>query len=211
MKRVGLARAQDDAMSRAVLAAGWEPVPFAVTAMEATLAPPPLARPEAVVVLSPTAARLALLPEGAPCLAQGAATTLALAGREVLTSAIPQAEGLVQLLKDRFPGGGQFLLARAERSREHLEEALRGTPWILHPWITHRERPVDPLPEPPALDAVLALSPLQAEVLGPLCRSLVRLAWGERTRRAFADVGYPSHGWCEPLLPALQQLLLSRG
>jgi uroporphyrinogen-III synthase len=211
VNRVGLARASDDAMSRAVLAAGWEPVPCYVTGMEATLAPPPLARPSAVIVLSPSAARLALLPEGVPCLAQGAATAAALDGREVLTSALPQAEGLWQLLKDRFPGGGDFLLARAERSREHLEEAAKGTAWVLHPWITHRERPLDPLPELPALDAVLALSPLQAEVLGPIAGARARLAWGERTHQAFAQVGYPSHGWCEPQLPALQRLLLSRG
>jgi uroporphyrinogen-III synthase len=207
VKRVGLARAQDDAMSRAVSAAGWEPVTFFVTTMEATGATAPAARPDGVIVLSPAAARLALLPAGVPCLAQGAATARALEGRVVLTSAIPQAEGLVQLLKDRFPGGGTFLLARAERSREHLEEALRGTAWALHPWITHREVPMDPAPALQELDAVLALSPLQAEVLGPLSGERLRLAWGERTDRAFAQVGYPSHGWCEPQLAALQKLL----
>ncbi|WP_316412669.1 uroporphyrinogen-III synthase [Mesoterricola silvestris] len=198
-------------MSRAVAAAGWEPVPYHVTAMEATGAPAPHPRPDGVIVLSPTAARLARIPPGVPCLAQGAATARALEGREVLTSALPQAEGLVQLLKDRFPGGGTFLLARAERSREHLEDALRGTVWSVLPWITHREVPLDPPPAPPALDAVLALSPLQAEVLGPLSGDRLRLAWGERTDRAFAQVGYPSHGWCVPQLPALQQLLSSRG
>jgi len=211
VRRVGLARAQDDAMSRAVQAAGWEPVPFHATVMEATQAPPPVDRAEAVVVLSPAAARMALIPEGMLCLAQGAATARALGDRPLLTSAVPQAEGLFQLLKDRFPGGGNFLLARAERSREHLEEAAKGTPWVLHPWVTHRERVLDPLPELPPLDALLALSPLQAEVLGPLSGSLLRFAWGERTHRAFAQVGYPSQGWCEPELPALQRLLLSRG
>jgi len=211
VKRVGLARAQDDAMSRAVTAAGWEPVTLHVTSMEATGAPAPVPRPDAVIILSPAAARLALLPPGVPCLAQGAATARALEGREVLTSAIPQAEGLVQLLKDRFPGGGTFLLARAERSREHLEEALRGTPWTLHPWITHREVALAPAPDLPPLEALLALSPLQAEVMGPLSGDRLRLAWGERTERAFAQVGYPSHGWCEPHLSALQKLLSSRG
>jgi uroporphyrinogen-III synthase len=215
VKRVGLARAQDDAMSRAVLAAGWEPVPFHVTAMEGTQAVPPLPRPDAVIVLSPTAARLALLPEGVLCLAQGAATAQALEAREgnrpVITSAVPRAEGLFQLLKDRFPSGGAFLLARAERSREHLEEATLGTPWNLTPWVTHRERPLDPLPEMPDVEALLALSPLQAEVLGPLAGDRLRLAWGERTDHAYAQVGYSSHGWCEPTLPALQRLLLSRG
>lgn len=211
MKRLGLARALDDAMSRAVQAAGWEPVPFHVTEMEATGAPPPVPRADAVIVLSPAAARLAHLPEGLPCLAQGAATAAALQGREVLTSAVPRAEGLFQLLKERFPGGGDFLLARAERSREHLEEAAKGSPWVLHPWITHREKPLDPPPALEGLDAVLALSPLQAEILGPLSGSVQRLAWGERTHEAFACSGYPSHGWCEPQIPALQKLLLSRG
>lgn len=209
--RLGLARALDDAMSRAVLASGWEPVPFHVTGMEATGAPPPIPRADAVIVLSPTAARLATLPEGLLCLAQGAATAAALHGREVVTSAIPRAEGLFQLLKERFPGGGDFLLARAERSREHLEEAAKGTEWVLHPWITHREIPLDPLPPLPGLDALLALSPLQAEVLGPVSGPALRLAWGERTHEAFARSGYPSHGWCEPQIPALQRLLLSRG
>lgn len=198
-------------MSRAVLAAGWEPVTYRVTALEATDAPAPAPRPDGVIVLSPAAAQLAHLPSGVPCLAQGAATARALEGREVLTSAIPRAEGLVQLLKDRFPGGGTFLLARAERSREHLEEALLGTPWLIHPWITHREVPLRPVPEPPPLEALLALSPLQAEVMGPLSGDRLRLAWGERTERAFAQVGYPSHGWCEPQLSALQKLLSSRG
>ncbi|NTV72743.1 MAG: hypothetical protein HGA66_00840 [Holophaga sp.] len=198
-------------MSRAVSAAGWEPVTFQATTLEATGAPAPHPRPDGVIVLSPAAARLALIPPGVPCLAQGAATARALEGRQVVTSAIPRAEGLVQLLKDRFPGGGTFLLARAERSREHLEEALKGTAWTVLPWITHREVPLDPPPELPGLDAVLALSPLQAEVLGPLSGDRLRLAWGERTDRAFAQVGYPSHGWCEPHLSALQQLLSSRG
>jgi uroporphyrinogen-III synthase len=211
VKRIGLARAQDDAMSRAVQAAGWEPVPFHVTAMEATGAEPPVANPDAVIFLSPSAARLARIPAGVPCLAQGEATARALEGREVITSAVPRAEGLFQLLRERFPSGGNFLLARAERSREHLEEAARGSVWVLHPWITHAEKPLDPLPGATGLDAVLALSPLQAEVLGPMASGLLRFAWGERTHRAFAGTGYPSHGWCEPQIPELQRMLLSRG
>ena len=198
-------------MSRAVLAAGWEPVPFHATVLAATLAPPPRIRPDAIIILSPAAARLALIPEGALCLAQGAGTALALEGREVLTSAVPRAEGLLQLLKDRFPRGGRFLLARGERSREFLEDATQGTPWVLQPWITHAERALEPPPAAPDVEALLALSPLQAEVLGPLSDSRLRFAWGERTHEAFAQVGYPSHGWCEPALPALQRLLLSRG
>ena len=198
-------------MSRAVTAAGWEPVPLYVTAMEATGTPAPMDRPDAILVLSPAAARLALLPAGVPCLAQGEATARALRDREVLISATPRAEGLFDLLRERFPDGGRFLLARAERSREHLEAAAAGTPWLIQPWLTHRERPLEPLPALPPLEAVLALGPLQAEVLGPLSGEALRLAWGERTHRAFAQVGYPSHDWCEPLLPALQRMLSSRG
>jgi uroporphyrinogen-III synthase len=208
VKRLGLARALDDALSLVVRAAGWEPVPLFLTAMEATLAPPPGAA-DAVVVLSPAAARLALLPPGIPCLAQGEATARALAGREVLVSASPRAEGLFDLLRERFPRGGTFLLARAERSRQHLEAAAAGTPWRLLPWITHREAPLDPPPAMPALDAVLALSPLQAELLGPRSDRLLRLAWGRRTGQAFLKAGYPVDGSCEPEASALQRLLSS--
>ena len=213
MKRLGLARALDDALCGVVRGAGWEPVPLFLTTMIATLAPPPLADPDAVIVLSPAAARLALLPEGVPCLAQGEATARAvasaraLAGREVLVSATPRAEGLFDLLRSRFPGGGTFLLARAERSREHLEQAAAGTPWRLLPWITHREGPAQPPPAMPELDAVLALSPYQAELLGPRSGGMLRLAWGERTQRAFLQSGYPVDGWCEPEASALGRLL----
>ena len=207
MKRLGLARALDDALCEAVRAAGWEPVPVFLTAMEATLAPAPVASPDAVIVLSPAAARLALIPEGVPCLAQGEATAKALAGRQTVVSATPRAEGLFDLLRDRFPAGGTFLLARGERSREHLERAAAGTPWILVPWVTHRECPVTPPPALPALDAVLALSPLQAELLGPVASQRLRFSWGQRTHRAFQQAGYPGDGWCEPEASALQRLL----
>jgi uroporphyrinogen-III synthase len=206
LKRLGLARAEGDPLWAAVRGAGWEPVPVFVTVMEPTLAPPPLADPDAVLVLSPAAARHGLFPQGVPCLAQGEATARALGERPVQVSASPRAEGLFQLLQERFPAGGDFLLARAERSREPLERAAAGTPWRLRPWVTHRERPLDPLPALPPLAAVLALSPLQAEVLGPLAPCL-RLAWGQRTHQAFAQVGYPSHGWCEPRPSALEELL----
>jgi len=196
-------------MSRAVLATGWEPVPFHVTCLVATGAEPPLADPDAIIVLSPASARLAKIPEGVLCLAQGAATARALAGRPVITSAVPQAEGLFQVLKERFPGGGRFLLAHGVRSREYLEEVTRETPWILLPWVTHCERPLEPPPPVPPLEALLALSPLQAERLGPLAGGRPCLAWGERTRQAFLQVGYPCSGWCEPQLPALQRLLNS--
>jgi uroporphyrinogen-III synthase len=210
VKRLGLARALDDALCRSVRVAGWEPVPLFLTVMEATLAEPPVADPDAVIVLSPAAARLALLPPVVPCLAQGEATARALTGRQVLVSATPRAEGLFDLLRESFPQGGTFLLARAERSRQHLEQAAAGTPWRLLPWITHREGPIEPPPAMPALDAVLALSPLQAELLGPRSGHLLRFAWGQRTQRAFLQAGYPVDGCCEPESSALQRLLSSR-
>lgn len=71
MKRLGLARALDDPLCQAVRAAGWEPVPLFLTRLEATLAPPPAPHADAVILLSPAAARLASLPDGVPCLAQG--------------------------------------------------------------------------------------------------------------------------------------------
>jgi len=205
--KLGLARALGDKLCLAVTAAGWEPVPCFLTAMEPTQAAPPAPTADGVVLLSPAAARLAQLPPGLTCLAQGEATARAVPdGRKVLVSATPQAEGLFDLLKDRFPDGGTFFLARAERSREHLEAVTAGTPWRLLPWITHREAPLDPPPSLAGLQAVLALSPFQAELLGPRFQGL-RLAWGQRTHQAFAQVGYPSHGWCEPDPSALTRLL----
>jgi uroporphyrinogen-III synthase len=209
VKRLGLARTLDDPLCQAVRAAGWEPVSLFVTAMVASGVPAPTADADAVILLSPTAARLALLPPGLPCLAQGEATARALAGREVWTSRTPRAEGLFDLLRERFPAGGTFLLARGERSREFLEQAAAGGPWTLVPWITHREATADPPPAWPALDAVLALSPLQAEVLGPGSTGLLRFAWGERTRHAFLQAGYPVDACCRTEGSALQQLLSS--
>lgn len=208
MKRLGLARAQDDPLCQAVRAAGWEPVPLFVTAMAATHQPPPAAEADAAILLSPAAARLALLPAGLPCLAQGEATARALSGRTVWISRTPVGEGLFDLLKERFPEGGTFLLARGERSREFLEQAAAGSPWKIVPWVTHREAPVQPPPAWPELDAVLALSPLQAEVLGGRSQGLLRFAWGERTRDAFVRAGYPVDACCRPDASALQQILL---
>jgi uroporphyrinogen-III synthase len=207
--KLGLGRALGDPLCRAVTAAGWEPVPCFATAMEPTLAPPPVEHADGIILLSPGAARHALLPPGIPCLAQGEATARSLKDRQVLVSASPKAEGLFDLLRETFPQGGTFLLARAERSREHLEQAAAGTPWRLLPWITHREKALDPPPDLAGLDALLALSPLQAEVLGPRFGG-VRLAWGQRTQRAFAQVGYPCQGWCEPDADALTRLLLAQ-
>jgi uroporphyrinogen-III synthase len=216
--RLGLARAPEDPLCSAVRAAGWEPVPLYLTAMAATQDPPPAEPADGLILLSPAAARLArleLLPPDLPCLAQGPATARALAarcvdggpGRILHTSADPRAEGLFGLLRERFPGGGSFLLARGERSREFLEQAAAGTPWRMLPWTTHREAPVAPAPGVPELEAVLALSPLQAELLGPACGRAARLAWGRRTHLAYQSAGYPGAGWCEPEPAALQRLL----
>ena len=213
--KLGLARPQGDPLCLAAGAAGWEPVPCFPTVMEPTGTPPPCGAPDGVLLLSPAAARFALLPLAVPCLVQGEATARALRegagtqGRRVLVSAGPNAESLFARLQEAFPQGGAFLLARGERSREHLEKAAGGTPWRLLPWITHRERPSDPMPELAGLDAVLALSPLQAELLGPRFPG-PRLAWGQRTQRAFAQVGYPCSGWCEPDAAALKALLLAQ-
>ncbi len=131
-----------------------------------------MASPDAVLVLSPAAARLALLPEGVPCLAQGEATARALralpSGREVRVSASPRAEGPVRPAEGpASPGADASCWPGPNAAREHLEQAAEGTPWRLLPWITHREGPVEPAPPMPELEAVLALSPLQAELLGP--------------------------------------------
>jgi uroporphyrinogen-III synthase len=213
VRRLGLSRPPEDPLSQAVRGAGWEPVPLRLTEMVATGQPAPAADADAVLVLSPSAARLALLPSGLPCLAQGEATALALRTRgagNVLTAAEPRAEGLLQLLRQAYPQGGSFLLARGERSREHLEAAAEGTPWRLLPWVTHREIPLQPPPPLPELEAVLALAPLQAELLGPRSQGLLRFAWGRRTLEAFSRAGYPVDGWCEPEVSALQKLLAAR-
>ncbi len=159
--------------------------------------PPPFARARAALVLSPAGARAASLPVGMPCLVTGEATGRALAGHEVLVSSEPKAEGLWDTLRNHFPEGGDFLLVRGERSRGFLEEVAQGTLWRLHPWITHEEAPLHPVPKRPELDAVLALSPLQAEVMAPLTGDILRFAWGERTAAAFEAAGAPAHAVCE--------------
>ena len=71
------------------------------------------------------------------------------------------------------------MLARGERSREYLEVAAKDSAWCIHPWITHREAPRVPFPPLPEVDGVLAMSPLQAELLAPLAKNLKRFAWGD--------------------------------
>lgn len=209
MKRLGLARQPGDPLGRVAAEAGWEPVPLFLTEMAPTGAMLPLERPDGILLLSPSGARIPNLPEGVPCLVTGEGTAAALPGRTVLVSPEPRAEGLWALLRERFPAGGRFLLVRGERSRGFLEEVSVGTPWVLVPWITHAEKAKDPLPAMPLLDAVLALSPLQAELLGPRSATLLRLAWGERTAEAFRSAGFPAHGSCLARPEALGCMLAS--
>ena len=54
---------------------------------------------------------------------------------------------------------------------------------------------------------MLALSPLQAEVLAPQAGGVLRFAWGRATAAAFTRAGVPPHGWCEPKVDLLVQML----
>lgn len=208
VKRLGLARTAEDALSRVVAEAGWEPVPLFLTEMVPTGAPRPLANPDAAILLSPAGAPFAAaLPPGTPILATGPGTAGALPDARVFVSPEPRAEGLWALLQERFPAGGTFLLIRGARSRGHLEAVSEGTPWRLVPWITHAEKAKDPLPDLPALDAVLAMSPLQAGVLGPRTQGILRLAWGERTAEAFLRGGFPADDSCLARPEALRRML----
>lgn len=208
MKRLGLARNTGDEIYSTVASVGWEPVPFFVTSIEPTLSVRPIEKPDAAIILSPTAARLADLPPYLLCLAQGYATARFLKNHPVLISKTPTAEGLLDLLKQYFPDGGNFILVRAERSRQYLENITKNTPWRLHVWVTHYEVPIKSLPVVPNLIAVLGLSPLQAEVLGAISKGLLRFAWGSRTKLAFYKAGYPATAWCEPEINSLRRLLL---
>lgn len=213
--RLALARPGDHPLSRAIKEAGWEPVYYPLTRIVPLGAPPPQAMSfyAAVILLSPSAAwalRPWLAPGDAPVvLAQGQGTLEALEGAvaEARCAPVPTAEGIWDLLRSDFPAGGNFLLARAERSRGYLEETAQGTPWRIWPWITHREETADPLPPLPAVDGVLALSPLQAEILGALSGGLLRFGWGERTVYGFRKAGVEATATCEPRIESLKALL----
>ncbi|WP_243301678.1 uroporphyrinogen-III synthase [Geothrix oryzisoli] len=204
LPRLALARPAQHPLADTVRKAGWEPVPYAFTSLKVCAGPPPIpfTEAQALLVLSPSGAQVAAprLPAGMLCLVQGAGTADAL-GREDLEIRLPleaRAEALWELLRTTFPDGGDFILARGERSREYLEVATRGTAWRIHPWVTHREVARDPFPPLPEVEAVLALSPLQAEILAPIARGVQRFAWGEATAEAFAQAGAPAHDRCEP-------------
>jgi len=207
--RLGLARGPEDTLSKGIRKSGWETVFWPVTELRPMGSPPPITRARAALVLSPAGARAACLPAGMPCLVTGEATGRALDGHEVLVSPEPRAEGLWDALRSHFPEGGDFLLVRGERSRGYLEEVAQGTLWRLHPWITHEEAPLVPVPKRPEVDAVLALSPLQAEVMAPLTQDILRFAWGERAAAAFEAAGCPAHAVCEPRMDALGRILAS--
>jgi uroporphyrinogen-III synthase len=213
LPRLALARPAQHPLTDTVRKAGWLPVPYAFTRLQPSSQPPPkpFSSIAAVLILSPSGARVAVskLPAGTVCLVQGAGTADAL-GREDLEVHLPaeaRAEALWGLLKERFPDGGDFILARGERSREYLEEAAKASPWRLHPWVTHREASRVPFPPLPDVTGVLALSPLQAELLAPLTSDLQRFAWGEATAEAFARVGAPAHAFCEPKASLLWAML----
>jgi uroporphyrinogen-III synthase len=213
--RLALARPAQHPLADTVRQAGWEPIPYSFTRLQPSrLAPPrPFDRVDALLILSPSGAKVAasVLPAGSVCLVQGAGTADAL-GREDLDIQLPveaKAEALWDLLVQRFPQGGEFLLARGERSREYLEEAAKGSPWHLHAWVTHREAPKDPFPPLPEVEGVLALSPFQAELLAPLAIGLQRFAWGQGTAAAFLRAGAPAHAHCEPK-PSLLWAMLAQ-
>ena len=213
--RLALARPAQHPLSDTVRKAGWEPIPYSFTRLQPSALPPPIPVQSAlaVLLLSPSGARVAgpKLPPGTVCLVQGAGTAEAL-GREDLEIRLPseaRAEALWDLVREQFPRGGGLVLVRGERSREFLEEAAKGTAWRLHPWITHREAPRVPFPPLPEVEGVLALSPLQAEILAPLTRGVLRFAWGLGTAKAFEKAGAPAHGTCDPK-PSLLWAMLAQ-
>ena len=217
--RLGLARPAEHPIAQAAALAGWEPVYLSLVRTEPSGEPAPdsLATCDAVLVLSPSGAALAapLLPPAKPILCQGKGTFEAMAqlAPQAEVSNSPRAEGLWDLLRQLFPTGGRFVLVRGERSRGYLEAMAQGSSWRIEPWITHREVPAEPVPSLEGLDAVLALSPLQAEILAPKAKELLRFAWGSRTAEAFMLAKRPAHGTCEPkpeaLTPLLREYLLA--
>lgn len=213
--RLALARPAQHPLADIVRKAGWRPVPYSFTSLKGTGAAPPmlLQRVQALLVLSPSGAKVAAkaLPAGLTCLVQGAGTADAL-GREDLDIQLPteaRAEALWDLIQSRFPNGGDFVLVRGERSREFLEVAAKGSSWRIHPWVTHRESAREPFPPLPRVEGVLALSPMQAEILAPLAGDVLRFAWGEATAEAFAKAGVPVDGHCEPK-PSLLWAMLAQ-
>lgn len=213
--RLALARPANHPLADTVRKAGWIPVPYSFTSLKVTGSRPPVAfeKITAMLLLSPSGAKVVApaLPAGTTCLVQGAGTADAL-GRDDLTIHLPseaRAEALWELVQQRYPNGGDFLLARGERSREYMEVAARNTAWRIYPWITHREVARSPFPALPKVEGVLALSPLQAEILAPLTGHVLRFAWGDATAEAFAKAGEPADAFCEPK-PSLLWAMLAQ-
>lgn len=214
--RLALARPLDHPLCRAVAEAGWEPVPYYITSQEFTHATPPMGLDAvaALLVLSPAAAKavkvwvtksLDLVVQG-----EGTEQTLGLESSEVPRIRRPRqatAESLWDMLTQAYPGGGDFVLARGERSRQYIEAVAKDTAWRIHPWITHREVPTRPEPTMPNVDAVLSLSPLQSEYLAGIPGELLRFAWGERAAKAYEASGVEVHGVCEPEKDSLIHML----
>ncbi len=214
--KLALARPLDHPLCRAVAEAGWEPVPYYITTQEFTHATPPMALDaiSALLVLSPAAAQAVKVwvTKTMDVVVQGEGTEQTLEC-EFLDSGhlrrprLATAESLWDLLQQAYPEGGDFVLARGERSRQYIEAAAKNSAWRIHPWITHREVPTKPEPTLPGTDALLALSPLQAEYMAGVPGNLLRFAWGERAAKAFQASGVEVHGVCEPKKDALIHLL----
>ena len=214
--KLALARPLDHPLCRAVAEAGWEPVTYYITTQEFTHATPPMALDaiSALLVLSPAAAQAVKVwvTKTMDVVVQGEGTEQTLEC-EFLDSGhlrrprLATAESLWDLLRQAYPEGGDFVLARGERSRQYIEAAAKNSAWRIHPWITHREVPTKPEPTLPGTDALLALSPLQAEYMAGVPGNLLRFAWGERAAKAFQASGVEVHGVCEPKKDALIHLL----
>lgn len=210
--RLALPRPSDHPLARAVQALGWDTVAYLPTDILATGQEPPvpIASVDGVMVLSPAAAQAVgdLLPPEMPTIVtgHGSAEALKRDDLEILVPLKPRAEGIWTCLRERFPKGGDFLLARGHRSRELLEKISENSVWKIHPWITHAEVLKDHVPPVPEADAVLAMSPLQALALLALPDAVPRIAWGEGTAKVFADAGH-AHLTCEPKPESLTRLL----
>ena len=211
--RIAIARPKDHPLALVAREAGWEPLHYPVTRNVPNGAPPPVPMNavHGLVLLSPTGAK-AVKPWLSPyttilvdSLRTAEALGTAFTHLHVAEEETP--ESLWDLIQETYPGGGELLMVRAERSRGFLEDASRGSSWHLRPWVTHREVPADPMPELPPVDAVLALSPLQAELLAPRSAGLRCFAWEQATAKAFEAAGLPVDGCCEPRLDALRELL----
>lgn len=214
--KLALARPLDHPLCRAVAEADWEPVPYYITSQEFTHATPPMGLDtiSALLVLSPAAAQAVKVwvTKSMAVVVQGEGTEQTLGPNSVDSAHIRRprqatAESLWDMLQQAYPEGGDFVLARGERSRQYIEAVAKGSAWRIHPWITHREVPTQPEPTLPTVDALLALSPLQAEYMAGIPGNLLRFAWGERAAKAFQSSGAEVHGVCEPQKEDLIHLL----